>query len=601
MSDTKNFDGVLNTSETNAEQRDSKVNAENGVSSARPSMVSSAEQSAEVPASAKQSIASNMDEKTIASETTGINPEANIRESVILSPKIPQSLSSSPGQSFGTAKSHTESQLPGDDRARKSVSLRSAVTEGSASAFSGFSGTRSLTLEKSSVGSIPSSGSRAWSAGRSIERRSNASASSRVSAENSKNHLDDLNSTDLIATVEQLQKNVKHLELENIVFLHFLEKNDPDLAAGLDTAVKFEQVAQERASISARKLTLSRPSRRESLFFGSTTSLVSPSGVGVQEKEGPKVNITQKTDMVLKEIDLIEESLAQVNKKCHKIRHKLKAELEEMNIRESEIKETMQTFEDVFINGIVDKYPQKNPADRFARFMEENFKQSRTITDKLRLRTSSLKVQYHKICSQLTQKKLLGENLQEVDFDQLQISNTRLVEKIEKRNLLLLELKKMHGHANLLLSRTKKILLKKLNDLKDIKDTIAFREVMIVKLDDESEKVAAELEETKTEYEKIKEKSENYRVPPVLDYVKAKAELDVLKKNLKIWARRKQIKDMALNASIREMKFTTGLVRPKSSWFITPEGGVGSQDEFEFMFQKQKQVRAVRKKRPRRK
>ena len=113
MSDTKNFDGVLNTSETNAEQRDSKVNAENGVSSARPSMVSSAEQSADVPASAKQSIASNMDEKTIASETTGINPEANIRESVILSPKVPQSLSSSPGQSFGTAKSHTDSQLPG--------------------------------------------------------------------------------------------------------------------------------------------------------------------------------------------------------------------------------------------------------------------------------------------------------------------------------------------------------------------------------------------------------------------------------------------------------------------------------------------------------
>lgn len=178
--------------------------------------------------------------------------------------------------------------------------------------------------------------------------------------------------------------------------------------------------------------------------------------------------------------------------------------------------------------------------------MDETFKSVRATIDKLRLRTSSLKVQYRKVCAQLTQKKLLGENLQEVDFEQLHIENKHLREKIDKRNLLLLELKKMNGQANLLLSKQKKYLLKKLDDLKEYQDTIKEREELVEKLDAECDKVAEELYATKDEYDKIKTRSENYQVPPVLEYVKKKAELNVLKKNLKVWARRKQIKDVIL-------------------------------------------------------
>ncbi|XP_068894339.1 cilia- and flagella-associated protein 263-like isoform X2 [Tenebrio molitor] len=439
---------------------------------------------------------------------------------------------------------------------------------------------------------------------RSTRSRSSSGATSRkvnLSQRGSqflKNPLDDMTNTQVVEAVQELQKNTKHLELENIVFLHFLEKNEPALIEGMESTLKNVQALQERASISSRRFTLTRHSRRESLFLAPSSSFMGPM---VVEKEGPRINITQKTDLILREMDEIKANLEKLEKKCHRIRHKLKAELEEMGIRETEIQDTIDTFENVFVHGNVEKFTQANPADKFARFMEECFKQTRLTIDKIRLRTSSLKVQYQKICNQLTQKKLLGENLQEVDFEQLQIENKRLVEKIDQRNLLLLELKKMNGRANLLLSRHKKHLLKKLQDLKDIQDTIKFKEDSIIKLDDECDKIALELEETKAEYDKIKQKTENYEVPAVIEYVKKKAELGVLKKNLKVWARRKQIKDMALTASVREMKHTTGLIVPRPSWFVNPHevhrGRASIESTFEFMFERE----TYRPKNPKRK
>jgi hypothetical protein len=66
-------------------------------------------------------------------------------------------------------------------------------------------------------------------------------------------------------------------------------------------------------------------------------------------------------------MDEIKANLERLEKKCHRIRHKLKAELEEMGIRETEIQDTIDTFENVFVHGNVEKFTQANPADKFAR------------------------------------------------------------------------------------------------------------------------------------------------------------------------------------------------------------------------------------------
>lgn len=144
--------------------------------------------------------------------------------------------------------------------------------------------------------------------------------------------------------------------------------------------------------------------------------------------------------------------------------------------------------------------------------MEDWLKNTSLTIDKIRLRTSSLKVVYMKACHQLNQKKLLGANLQEVDFEQLHIENKHLAKKIEKRNLMLLELKKINGGANLLLSTHKKVLQKSVDELKSIKQEIKFTIDSTAKLDKESEKVSIELDKVKLEYDKLRDRIDTYRV-----------------------------------------------------------------------------------------
>lgn len=82
--------------------------------------------------------------------------------------------------------------------------------------------------------------------------------------------------------------------------------------------------------------------------------------------------------------------------------------------------------------------------------MEEWLRSAEVTLEKLRLRTSSLYVQFQKVSSQLLAKEELGETLHAVDFEQLKIENQRLIKKIEEKNTHLLELKKMNGRNTLL-------------------------------------------------------------------------------------------------------------------------------------------------------
>lgn len=80
-----------------------------------------------------------------------------------------------------------------------------------------------------------------------------------------------------------------------------------------------------------------------------------------------RINLATKTDLVMREMEVIQDELAAVSKKAHVKKNCLKSQLEEMNIREEEIKASMELFEGVFISGTIDRYPQKNNSERFIR------------------------------------------------------------------------------------------------------------------------------------------------------------------------------------------------------------------------------------------
>lgn len=144
--------------------------------------------------------------------------------------------------------------------------------------------------------------------------------------------------------------------------------------------------------------------------------------------------------------------------------------------------------------------------------MEEWLRSAEVTLEKLRLRTSSLYVQFQKVSSQLLAKEELGETLHAVDFEQLKIENQRLIKKIEEKNTHLLELKKMNGKANLALTAQKQYLQRQIQELNGLKESVKSTERKISACDDEGEAVEKELKKAQEHYEKLRDIKDNYRV-----------------------------------------------------------------------------------------
>ncbi|XP_030766217.1 coiled-coil domain-containing protein 113-like [Sitophilus oryzae] len=369
--------------------------------------------------------------------------------------------------------------------------------------------------------------------------------------------LDEFTDQQVIDLVNEMEMDHRHLELENILFETFLKENDPNLLDDMDNIMSY---IQRRSFMSTTELQ-EKPSRQK-FRLDSFTSLTS-----IAEGRGPKINITQKTEMVMRSMEDIQAELERFLKRCHVTKRNLKAELEEFSIREAEIKEATDIFEyNIVIQG-VDKLTQRIPAEKFVRYMEEWLKSAQFQIEKLRLRIATMKVQYKRVSQQLIQRQELGENVHAVDFDQLEIENKHFLQKIDQKNIHLIELKKMNGSANLILSIHKKYLQKQQEEYNSLNSQIEEKKNQIKQTEEEYDATEEELDQFERKYDQCRNLKESYTVPEVKEYMKLKEEMYELKKNIKVWSRRKKIQDIALNTCLREMKKLTGSEEVDPRWF----------------------------------
>ncbi|XP_056633875.1 coiled-coil domain-containing protein 113 [Diorhabda sublineata] len=364
--------------------------------------------------------------------------------------------------------------------------------------------------------------------------------------------------------------------LENSVFMDFLKNYSPSALEGL------EQMLNYAISISTKQIPSSGAVVPENIASDTESTVDSvkskrnfriesiPSINNLVEGRGPKINISTKTDMIVKAIEETQQNLDIYIKKSLRTKRNLRSELQEYGIRENDITESRNSFEFNIVTHGVDPLTQRIPAEKWIRFMEEWLKSSALIMEKLRLRTASLRIQYKKVSAVLIQRQELGKNVHAVDFDQLEIDNNHLQEKIEQNQIHLLEMKKMNGGANLVLTKHKKYLLRQQMDFNKLQRDIEQKEKQIEELDEEYVKVEAEKEVAKEKFMRFKDFKDKYRVPDVMEYVVLKKEVDELRKNIKILQRRKNIQDISLNASIRQMKNLTGSAVVDPSWLEDP-------------------------------
>merc|ERR1712224_1193994 len=126
---------------------------------------------------------------------------------------------------------------------------------------------------------------------------------------------------------------------------------------------------------------------------------------------------------------------------------------------------------------------------------------------------------------QLKSKQDSGDDLQYIDFHQLQIENQQFCSRIEEANQELLDLKRRSGRTIKILNNMKKKLSSLTAEAKFLEDEIKERKAMLAKTEHDILKVVEEKEAARKEHKKLKQQSrQTPEMPMEADYVNQKAE-----------------------------------------------------------------------------
>ncbi|XP_078527339.1 cilia- and flagella-associated protein 263 [Lissotriton helveticus] len=258
------------------------------------------------------------------------------------------------------------------------------------------------------------------------------------------------------------------------------------------------------------------------------------------------LTVEQKCDIAQRELDETKGEVEKLKQHSDVFMQNHKAIMEEADVRLTEIKKAVAEFERDVVKPALKKKSSVITSEKVMRYIEEKMRAKDMLTDKLRLKIVSLKVQKKKLQMQLRQKDEIGEVLHEVDFQQLKIENSQYLERIDERNHDLLHLKLTAGNTILILTSYKKKLQCATDESNMLDREIAQRHDMLRKIEIETQQVEEVRDKAETQNKKLCRQLSDYQVPPVFDYVQDKMENTDLEKSIKAWERKVEIAEMSL-------------------------------------------------------
>ncbi|XP_075988430.1 cilia- and flagella-associated protein 263 [Anticarsia gemmatalis] len=396
--------------------------------------------------------------------------------------------------------------------------------------------------------------------------RSSASQHSQHSRSISQFLQDETTDEELIQLVAEAKHQVRLLNIENEILEKAIMRLDPTLMQGVSQALELAAKLQSNSSLNIGSFAKSQTSKF-GFFDQSNPSriIVSPSRISTRRVEssaklggtafgtGPRVNIIEKAELVSTEMEIVIANLDKTKRNAARKHGLLRAQLEEVGLRMTEMENAEKMFHnDVIVEGW-DKIAQRIPAEIWIRFMTEWVKICDSQIGKLRLRTSTLNTQHSKLKGQIKVKAELSESLRAVDFEKLKIENSECMKLIEKKLQQLGELKKMTGDANLNLTIHKKAMMAQNSYLTNVLKSIKMKEQQTVQLDKERDVIAAQADSLAEKLDEVRKVRMAYEVPDIMDYVHVKANLADLKHSIKMLENRLHIQQIALASLNRKL------------------------------------------------
>lgn len=244
-----------------------------------------------------------------------------------------------------------------------------------------------------------------------------------------------------------LLKKEKHLLNERMIFQHY-----------------FEREYKQEANLSKYKF---------EDFFNEKYSRL---------REVPLLDIAQRYDVVRNELQHVNSKWEMFERKKDEKTDRLLAINQEIisNIKDIKV-EVIELNRKIDIQSENPKSGKIN-AEIFHKFFDEKFKKLENLRNKLDEQNKNL-VKQILLARKKIDKKDKSNELEFIDFHQLQIENKKYVKEVDEKNKLLLKLKMTIGKITQDKNKTKDRLNGEINSLEDVKKEIKDKEKQIKKIE----------------------------------------------------------------------------------------------------------------------
>nr|CCA23414.1 conserved hypothetical protein [Albugo laibachii Nc14] len=332
---------------------------------------------------------------------------------------------------------------------------------------------------------------------------------------------------ELRATLEELTRQNKYLQLENELFQSYAARcEDKLLADGIDDA----SVKEEKDSKASR------------LRRGRVQATL---------------KIEQKNNICIAELEEAKKQSGDMKINSERLIDTLRAVLEETDVRLAELRKDAYEFKRDVVVGAENFRTGKTIAEKMVRYLEEKLRQKDTAIEKLQLKNVVLQNQARTIESQLRHKEEMGDVLHYIDFHQLQIENKQYIAKVGERNEELLKLKQASGKTVQLLNQLRKKLQELMEESDTIRVEIQSRKVL-------SEKVTEEIMQNTEQCEKGSKQALRYQSqqngdnqedsPQIMDHILQKAKIYEFRTEIKSLERKIEIAERAVKVQRAQMQ-----------------------------------------------
>jgi chromosome segregation ATPase len=268
----------------------------------------------------------------------------------------------------------------------------------------------------------------------------------------------------------------------------------------------------------------------------------------------PQFPTNRKLEMANHVLGQIDNDIKQEERHSSNQIAEIRARHVQIGVREKEIEKEVAIFHREILENSKDERSGLIIGEKLFKWYDDTNRDKDTKIGKLRLKKDSMKSQIARTRARLQQKLELGEKLQQVDYDQLQINNEGFQTEIAELAQRLAALQKVSSSvvAKLNLARTRLV-----NEEKQIKlmdQGIRQKKTAIDKYGKETRQVEEDRKKILINNDEIATKKSEFRVPDVADYIDKKAKLYDVAKVIRNWERKVQLAEMNVKRLKKELE-----------------------------------------------